>query len=99
MGVKHKTAVQHKVSTRHEWFSVQPLKVMPADDEADPRIKLAFDLGDDAAELVPASGPDSRSWRSIVELRLMSPDRALEQEAGGALGGSLSSSRKASSPI
>jgi len=29
------------------------------DDEADPRIKLAripFDLGDDAAELVPASG-------------------------------------------
>ena len=72
------------------------------DDEADTRIEFAqmpFDLGDDAAELVPASDPHSRSWRSIVELRLMSPDRALEQEAGGALGGSLNFSWRASSPI
>ena len=72
------------------------------DDEADAWIEIArmpFDLGDDPAWLRPASGPDSRSWRSIVELRLMSPDRALEQEAGGALGGSLNSSRRASSSI
>jgi hypothetical protein len=33
-----------------------------------PRFDL-LDFKHYAAELVPASGPDSRSWRSIVELR------------------------------